>query len=169
MSSVYSAGGKSAEAGAESANTEANKDLSSMARGFANETKGLRQELITQMGDILKTGGSQAQVPMIAKAVEASKQATSKATQGLDAEMARAGLSGTPFGIMMKNNARQSGSLATSQIPTNIAQQILAMIPNFILGQGQTAMGGLGGAASNSTSQANTMTQGLFKSVNLGK
>ena len=146
MSSVYSAGGKSAEAGAESANTEANKDLSSMARG-----------------------GSQAQVPMIAKAVEASKQATSKATQGLDAEMARAGLSGTPFGIMMKNNARQSGSLATSQIPTNIAQQILAMIPNFILGQGQTAMGGLGGAASNSTSQANTMTQGLFKSVNLGK
>jgi hypothetical protein len=45
----------------------------------------------------------------------------------------------------------------------------MAMIPNFILGQGQTAMGGLGGAASNSTSQANTMTQGLFKSVNLGK
>ena len=57
--------------------SRAGSQLEQYAGQFFQETTPMRQELIGQFEEILKTGGAQAQVPIISKAVEASKRASS--------------------------------------------------------------------------------------------
>lgn len=162
-------GGKGGSSGARASEKTSNQALINMAQQFAGETQGIRRELISQFANVLKTGGSQATIPIIGKAVEASKQATSQSLRQLDEELARTGLAGTPFGVAAKGQATTAGNLATSQVPTNIIQQFLQMIPNFILGQGQQAVAGVGAGATNQTQLAQAGMQGIYKSLNLGK
>lgn len=165
----HSIAGKNASDAGSEADPASNAQLIDLASGFAKETSGLRKDLVSQFAEILKTGGSQATVPIISKAVEASKQATSNTLKQLDEQLTTQKLAGTPFGAMVKAQTAQAGNQATSQVPTGIAQAFLQMIPNYILGQSQTATQGLGVGAQNQTSLANTGLQGFYKSVNLGK
>lgn len=90
--------------------------------------------------------GTSPAVPIISRAVEQSRRASSKALADTDAELAKQNLAGTPFGAMIKANQRREGNIAAGQTQQSLAQAIFNMIPNFLLGQGQTALSGLAGA-----------------------
>ncbi len=92
------------------------------------------------------TQGTSPAVPIISRAVEQSRRASSKALSDTDKELAQQGLAGTPFGAMIKANQRREGNIAAGQTQQSLAQAIFNMIPNFLLGQGQTALSGLAGA-----------------------
>lgn len=140
MASVGIGGGK----GKEQVSSPAADTLANLATQFAGETTSARQSLLSAMEDVLKTGGSK--VPIISRAVEQSRQEGSKALASTDTELAQQGLAGTPFGVLVKSLTRQQGNIAAGQTQQSLAQSIFNMIPNFILGQGQTALSGLAGA-----------------------
>jgi acyl CoA:acetate/3-ketoacid CoA transferase beta subunit len=140
-----------------------NKDLADIARSFANETKGLRTELIDQFMDILKTGGSQAITPTISRAVEASKQATSQSMLQTQGEMARTGLAGTPFAAAVLGQTSQQGNQATARIGPEISMELLKMIPNFLMGQASTSVSGMGTSAQNETSMYNHLLDAYMR------
>ena len=97
--------------------------------GKLDETADVFQSLATtlagQVEEGLKTGGVGAQMPIINKAVEASRQAGSNTLRTLDENLARTGMAGTPFGARTRAGAVQAGELATSRVPTNIVQEFL--------------------------------------------
>jgi len=132
-----------------------NVELAKMAKRFEEETRASRQGLAGMFEEIIKTGGSQATTPIISNAVESSQRAGSKTLQQVDENLARSGLAGTPFGAMTRANALQESEYNTSQIGPSMAMKILQMIPNYVLGQGQTAMSGLGTAETNRTNMYN--------------
>ena len=121
--------------------------LAHIANAFFQQTTPLRHELTSQMEEALKTGGIGARIPIITRAVESSKRATSSALRGTGEELARTGLRGTPFGENIMAGTRMEGELRTSQIPTDMVAQFLTQIPNFVLGAANTAITGLSGAA----------------------
>lgn len=131
------------------------KDFYGLMRALLGETKNLRGEYNEQLMEALTTGGVGARIPIISKAMEASKRATSKAMTGAGEDMARKGLSGSPFGEAILSNISREGAYATSQIGPQYAQQMISGIPGYVGGMAQTAVGGMG-QASGSAAQAQT-------------
>ena len=112
-----------------------------------SQSQQVTQPLFAQMAEALNTGGIGAQIPLIQKSVEASRQATS---QGLrEAEELGARVGGGRGSSALSNTLGQlalQGNLATSQIPTNIASQFISAAPSFALGTSGQALG-YGGTA----------------------
>ena len=127
---------------------KAAEDLAEIAKMFFAETGPLRQELTSQYGEALTTGGVGARMPIIAKSQERSRQATSNALRALDAQLAQSGTAGTPFGDRLRTGTIQRGEQATAGIPTNIVMQLLQSLPGYVTGANQTVVTGLGQAAS---------------------
>jgi len=96
--------------------------------------------------------GGGIQVPIIAQAVEATRRAGSTAQRGTEEELARTNLTGTPFGQNILASGRREGELAASNVQTDIMKSLFNMIPNFALGQSQTALSGLSGAVGGNVS-----------------
>ena len=158
--------------GGKGGDNKASKDLAKIAKTFFKETKGLRKETTSQFMEALTTGGVGARMPIIAKAQESSRTATSNALAQLDTQLAQGGLAGTPFGENIRASTLQKGEQATAAIPTNIISQILQQIPGFVTGANQTVVSGLGAAGqSEAASQgaAGNMLQALMGSFNFSK
>lgn len=92
-------------------------------------------------------------IPMIAKAVESSRQESSKALGQTRENMLRAGFdAGSPFMQRALGDIRQQGAQQTAGIEPDFMWKILQMIPNYLVGQGSnvqsglTASGGLAGS-----------------------
>jgi hypothetical protein len=120
-----------------SSNSSTAQYLEQWLKSLAEGSTGTRDALLGVFEDVLKTGGSQATIPIISKAVEASMQATSDASRQTAESLAASGLAGTPFGVGEMARTYQQGRQATSQIPAQFSQQILNLIPDFILGLNQ--------------------------------
>lgn len=133
--------------GGKGGGNESSEALGAIANAFFTETTPLRQQLIGQYSEALQTGGSEARMPVIQKAQEQSRQATSNTLAGLDAQLAQSRLAGTPFGEQIRANALQQGQQATAAVPTNIVAQMFQQIPGFVTGANQTVVSGLGSAA----------------------
>lgn len=159
-------GGKAAN-NADAANPKSNEALAKLAEAFAQETAGARQGLLQAMEEVLSTGGST--IPIINRSIEASHQASSNALKSTDEDLARTGLAGTPFGENIRAGQKQQGQMSAAMEGEKLAQAIFQMIPNLILGQGQSAMSGLGGAATNSSNLTNSMMNNITKSIWMGK
>jgi len=123
------------------------KKLEKIAKNFYDETTPLRQEMQDQFLEALTTGGVEARIPMVNKAVESSRQATSNTLRQLDTQLAQSGLAGTPFGQQIQTQALQSGNQQTAGVPFNIIAQLLQQIPGYVTGANQTVVTGLGQAA----------------------
>ncbi len=134
--------------------TDASSDLADIAKSFFSETKGVRGELVQQMGEALTTGGVGARMPIIRKAEESSRQATSNALRALEKELAVTGQAGTPFGTRAKAETTQRGEMGTSQIGPSMIAQFLQQIPGVITGSNQMTIQGLSGAAGAEAQQA---------------
>ncbi len=120
--------------------------LEPAASAMLGNVQPLNAEFSKQLLEGLRTGGVGAQIPIISKAVEESKRALSGTLQGIEAEMARTGLSGTPFGTRQKAETKRAGEYATSQIPTNYIAELLKLIPGWVGQKEATAIGALGTA-----------------------
>src|SRR5438876_4705928 len=87
--------------------------LGAIAETILKQTGPVRKELLGQTLEALKTGGVGARIPIIQRAVEASKQATSSALKETTASGGAAGLAGTPFLQSILAKTRVSGEQAT--------------------------------------------------------
>jgi hypothetical protein len=152
---------------------QANKTLADLALGFAEETSGLRGDIVSELEDALQGGISETQQSLISGAIEQSLQAGSQAREQVSDELARTGLAGTPFGISQLASTIQAGNQATSQVGTDLKNQIynaaMQMAGNYATGQAQTATAGLGTSATNYGNLAGANTAGIYKSFNMGK
>lgn len=128
--------------------------LASIAKGFNKEIGGLRRDLISQLNEVLTTGGSR--LPLFSQAEEQSRLASSNALRQTEGDLYRQGLAGTPFGASIMGQTRQQGEQAVSSTHNAILQQLFNMIPNFVLGQSQAALSGLGGAVGSNVKASGT-------------
>jgi len=127
--------------------------LARIAEQFAIETTPLRQGLIGQLQETLTTGKpTGAQIPIISQAVEATRRAASTAQRGTEEELARTNLVGTPFGQNILAEGRREGEMVPKQTATDIMKTLYNLVPNFVLGQSQTALSGLSGAVGGNVS-----------------
>lgn len=158
MASVSLGGGK--ESSESSTSSPAADALATLATTFAKETTGLRQDLISQLTDALQTGETKTSKSITTQAVQSSLKAASDTRAETQAENARTGLSGTPFGTSLLSSVMQQGVTAAkgaeATMKNQVYNQALQSALNFVLGQSQTATGGLAGAipGTNSTSSS---------------
>lgn len=134
--------------------------LGQYARALFNETSPLRKEFTDQSLEALKTGGIGAQIPLIARAIEASKAQTSQNLFTTFENLSKSRLAGTPFGQAIMAGSRIAGDQATARIPTDYAQSFISQIPGFIGAMTGTAVQGQSGAAANQTQLYNSYNQG---------
>lgn len=113
-----------------------------MAQRFEGETRGLRTDFISQLQQALTGDTATAtRIPIIESAMEASRRSGAQAMEETEGELARTGLAGTPFGERIRSGTRADLGFQTSQIPSQFLLALQQMIPNFVLGQSQTAAG----------------------------
>jgi len=118
--------------------------LTKMAQKFEGETEGIRTGLVDVMQEVLSTGGSS--LPLISRSVEQTRQAGSEALKSTGDQLALSGLAGTPEGEQIRAGVSRESEIAAGQTEQALAQMVFQMIPNLVLGQAQTASGGLTGA-----------------------
>jgi hypothetical protein len=119
--------------------------LENLLTEVGGESKPARGELFSQIFESLRTGGIGARLPIVQQAVEQSRQATSGALSGTQAQLSRLNLLGTPYGQNILAQQRQAGEQGTARIPTDIANQFIQMAPGFI----SSTLGQQFGGASN--------------------
>lgn len=128
--------------------TDSFKQAQTQSRGLFKTQQPIRRELSAQILEALKTGGVGAQIPIVQRAVEGTKQATSGALRGTEEALAGGNLMNTPFGQQILAQQRQAGAQAASNIPTDIARAFIGGAPEFIGTAGGQAAGLSGGLAS---------------------
>lgn len=141
--------------------------LGQMARALFNETSALRKEYQGQSLEALKTGGIGAQIPIIARALEASKSAASQSRQQTVDSLSRSNLAGTPFGQAILAQQEIQGNQHTADIPTQYAQSFISQIPSFITALTGQGIQGQQGAAQNEVSLYNSYNQGVSSFNNM--
>ena len=88
--------------------------IAKFAKSFLPSAKAFGQ----QETEALKTGGVNAQIPIINRAVDASRGAESSANQDTQQALARAGLADTSFGAQILGNQKMQGAQNTASIPS---------------------------------------------------
>ncbi len=144
--------------GGSKSNAQSGANLLPFAKQFEGETRALRGSLFGDITEALRTGGVGANVPIIQSAVSGSRSALSSALQGSSEGLSRAGLSGTPFGQRQMAQQRQGGQQELSQIPTQLAQQLIQMATAGV----GLAGGTLGPLASAGTSRGKSGHGGIL-------
>lgn len=116
------------------------------ASGFSDTLEGeigtTRSTYINQLLEALITGGVGARIPIISQAVEGVRRASSKSLEATEADLARSGLAGTPYGEQIKASTALEGNVAASSKRADMIQALLDQIPGFIQGTQQTQMMG---------------------------
>lgn len=128
------------------ADTSSSRALANYIAELQGQSRPARRLGFQQGAEALRTGGVGARIPIIQRAVEASKLATSNALQGTESGAAAAGVSG-PYLQSILAATREQGGLATSRIPTDDAQRLIGMVFPASVQSGSTAIAGLGNAA----------------------
>ena len=141
-------------------------NLGSYARALFNETAGLRKTYEDQGLEALKTGGITAQIPLIARALEASKGQLSQDLQATNDDLARQNLAGTPFGEGIRSQARITGGQQIARIPTDYAQGFIQQLPSFLASLTGQSFGGMGNAAGAQSNIVQSRNQGFTSSLN---
>lgn len=152
--------------------------LSNTIADLTAETRPIRQELSSQFQEALTTGGIGARIPIITAMQEQSKAATANALRGTGEQLSMQGLSRTPFAASTLAGIRQQGDLATSLIPSSVAQSFIAGAPSYAMAPVGAMIGGAGTlsnvqanrdiAKSNNQTQLYTSTMNAFASAAKG-
>jgi len=122
--------------------------LAQMAQRLFKLGKPVLKESLRQTQEALTTGGVEARIPIIQRAVEASKLASANALRSTEESLASTpGLAGTPFASRTLADARMAAEQRTSQIPTTYAQNIIDAGQPLAFGAVQAGLGGTGQAA----------------------
>jgi hypothetical protein len=127
---------------------------------WGSKAPGITNTLGSQIQEALSTGGVGAQIPIINRAQEGSRQATSNALRGVDDAMGKFNLAGTPYGEALRGNVSLAGEQQTNRIPTDVAGQFIQGAMPFISGSpgAQTALGGIAPGTAVGTTQIGAET-----------
>jgi hypothetical protein len=150
--------------------TSGSQELEAFTGELREQSRPVRQEVFNQILEGLKTGGLNAQIPMIQQGVESSRAATSNALRQLDENMAVTGLNRTGFGARARGETLMQGEQRTAQIPFELVQQFITTALGQATGTPTTIVQGLG-AASDSQARlgaANTQAQAALMSALFG-
>ncbi len=139
-------------------NPGSNQALERQSTELFELSKPLLEQSASGVGDILRTGGTNALVPSIQRSVEASGKATSEARTRASEDLTRQRVTGTDYNTII-SNLLQQGEFNTSQIPGNFYQDIISSFYKSLTGTPQLAISGQGVAAGNETSINNTNAQ----------
>lgn len=101
-------------------------------------------ELIPQVVEALRTGGVNAQIPAIARAVESVQQANARSQSATQGSLASSRLQGTPFGQSILASQRQAGAQEAGLVPIDFAQMFLQMAQPLVTGGGSVSISGPG-------------------------
>ncbi len=142
------------------------KQLVDIAQNLWNITKPVQQATAAQALETMRAGplGMTASIaPLVARAVESSRMAASKAQAQAEEDLARYGLTGTPYGQQVLQGMRQAAELQLAQLPTQMAyedyyKRLGAFLP-LAVGQAPVALSGMGHAGSQAQQLANTAAQ----------
>ena len=99
--------------------------------GYRQFNNQVGSPFISQLGEMLRTGGIGAQTPIVAQSVGAAQSALSQALTGQQGQLAASGLARTPYGQQQLGQTRLAGLQGISQIPTQYAQQQIAQVPDL--------------------------------------
>src|SRR5882757_8885635 len=119
--------------------------LEGFAKYLMGRSKSVLNPLTAQTAEALKTGGVNAQIPIISRAVSASRGAESSSNTQTQEALSRSGLANTSFGASIMGNQEMAGAERTAAIPQDIAGQFIANAGSLGLGE---ASGGIGAGAS---------------------
>lgn len=161
-SAQYGAG-TSAQASRSASRSDPSAALVPASQGILSQVGGVAQEFFGQMLEMLQTGGVGAQAPIISRALESSKQATSTALRETEAGLTQRGLVGTPFGERTLAAQRGAGAAETARIPTDIATTFMSLIPQAV---GQAQQTGISGLAAGRTEQASSAMNAISNWIN---
>jgi hypothetical protein len=132
--------------GGMSVSSKPSKQLMEILRPLLGSAMPGLQSFFGQATEAMRTGGTQAKIPLIQQAVSASKSATSNALTNTEASLGNQ--RNTPFGQEILARTRLAGEQQTKGIPVQIAEQLAGQIPQA----GLTATGqGIGGLAKTGT------------------
>lgn len=138
-------GTSSVGAGKSKAGAEMPAVFQQMITEFWEGTKEIRETYQSQMQEMLTTGGAGARIPIVQRAEEAQRRASSQALGDVSEQLALKGLAGTPIGENTLAQTIQQGRSAVAGVGPGMAAQWLQGVPGYILGQAQSAMGATGG------------------------
>lgn len=128
--------------------------LVQLAHGLLNQSKPLRNEVLGQTEEALKTGGVNARIPQVQRAVEASRTAASEATAQTKDETAQAGIGATPYAQNILAQVNQRGNLATSATLSDLINELTRAAPGIALGFTSLGTNALSGGANLQQAQA---------------
>jgi len=134
-------GGKDGGGGAEGM---FGQELAATTKEIREMSRPVRAETYAQTLEALKTGGVGARIPMIQRAVEGSRVATSNALQQITESLASSGLKNTPFGQRTLAEVRTKGAAREADIPTQIAAAMAGFAPQLTQGAEKTTVAGYG-------------------------
>lgn len=100
------------------------RELSKLGFGSAKSAGKPLREAMRQLTEALKTGGVGAKIPLIQRAVEQQKQASSQAATQTAEQLARRNIGGTGAGRILAGQNLAAAS-AESRIPTDIASAVI--------------------------------------------
>lgn len=123
--------------------SDAEQGLLGAAKELISEAKPLRQEVMGQTLEAMRTGGVGAQLPIVQKGMEASRAATSSALTQQAGSLGRQGLGRSSYGNALQASTLLQGELATQAIPQEVAAQFIAGAPSLMMGVGGQGMQGL--------------------------
>lgn len=102
------------------------------------------KQLAGQTTEALQTGGVNAQIPAISRAVDEARAGYSKSLQTTQEALARSGLSGSSFGQQILAELSVKGGEDIASVEPNIAGEFIRGAPT-VAGQGIGALGSAGG------------------------
>lgn len=114
------------------------------------------EESAGQVEEIVRSGGSTAQIPAIQKAIESSIAATSTSKKRTEENLVRSGVTGTDYQTILALLGQQ-GELTTSQIPFQYSAPIVQQAYATALGIPALTVQGLGEAG-----RSEAATTGIF-------
>lgn len=108
---------------------------------WMRHTGNLREALVEQFETAVSGETPPGSIPIIARAEEAQRRATSQTLRETETSLAQTGLGGTPFGEQIMAKTRQEGAYQLGQIAPQYLQQLMSMGTGYATGQAQALIG----------------------------
>ncbi len=151
-------GGKSTSSG--TSNSTTSSPYAPLLAQFTKAGLPIFQQLSSQIGEALRTGGVNANIPIINRSVDAAREGASTSMESTRQALARAGLGDSSFAQRILSEQGTSSGESISQIPTNAAASLIGAAP----GVGSTAVsaGGIAAGADYSSQGQTTSTPSFW-------
>lgn len=122
---------------------------------YAKGALPLFNQSVSTAEQALQTGGVNANIPSINRAVDANRQASSQSMEATRQSLARLGLSDSPFAQDLIAQANQTANNEAASVAPDAASRIIAGIPGLI-GEGQAGFSPMSTAAGLDTTSTYT-------------